>query len=308
MSSTTPRPTWASQVALSDYTEFLRAIRVALARHGLKFTVHEHGIEVTHPDGERTLYGMSNLVRDFLDARRSRRDAVVSRHFETLVRARTEMDQINAQLKDFNVVRDKMKVRLHPESYRAQCVAAKIHSRVPARGIVATLVCDLGRMNVSLNQDTTKPWGLTEDELFALALKNVRAEGRLDLVPSPDPSFPCDAFEGGTYYAATRALFLDEYLDANDRLGYVVAVPSRYVILHHKIRDRSILSVLPRMQWAVDEMVRREPGPISPLLYWWRGGVFKEMDMGRVGEQAVFRPTEEFENEVFKRLMELEKN
>ena len=95
MSSTTPRPTWASQVALSDYTEFLRAIRVALARHGLKFAVHEHGIEVTHPDGERSVYGMSNLVRDFLDARRSRRDAVVSRHFETLVRARTERDQIS---------------------------------------------------------------------------------------------------------------------------------------------------------------------------------------------------------------------
>ncbi|MFO0760661.1 MAG: hypothetical protein U0359_29555 [Byssovorax sp.] len=203
-----------------------------------------------------------------------------------------------AQLADFAAVRARIKVRLHGGT--APPPGGKLLVRPIAEGLVALLVCDFGPANIGVPRATAERWGLSSEELWALAVDNLRAEPRLQVMRgAPRGARAVDMLAGETPFASSHLLFFERYMRGAPGYGALFTVPQRHVILRHRIRDASVLGVVPFLRAMTDDAFARGPGAISRGIYWWRpGGAIERLELFTAGDALVVAPSARFQREV----------
>ncbi|MFN3486976.1 MAG: hypothetical protein ACK44W_16040, partial [Planctomycetota bacterium] len=206
-----------------------------------------------------------------------------------------ESRRIDERARRFEDVRPLLKVRIYHADYLLHMGPERLVHRVPAPGLVETLVYDLPFSVSTVPREHVHAWGLPEGELFALGLANVRAEGLLE-----PRRFEVDgggafyALAGDSFFTATHALFLGDYLEPVPEHGALVAVPHRHAVLYHPIADMTVVPVLQSMIAVSFGMYQEGPGSIHPGLYWWREGRLTELP-SRVRARSIdFFPPGEF--------------
>jgi hypothetical protein len=148
-----------------------------------------------------------------------------------------------------------------------------------AEGLVAVLTFDLPETVISVRANDRDTWAVDDAELYETALDNVRNEGLLDANKiEVGDSTNVVVLEGGrTFFAASHALFLEDYL-MNESLvgsggfqgeyGAVIAIPQRHVVIYHPIDDLRVVAAIQSMLVTAANMFAEGPGSISPDLYW----------------------------------------
>lgn len=205
-------------------------------------------------------------------------------------------DTILDRMARFDDARPRIKVRLHPEDYLRHPDAPRLVLEKIADGIAALLVCDLGYANVSVPRSVLQAWGKPREELFRLAITNVRGEGPLFLNRSIVPCGPTvDLLYSESNYAASHALFFEDYVKDHGRYGALIGVPQRHVLVRHVIRDKTVIPAMAAMLQVIDDWYAEGPGPISRQLYWWRPGKLVRVPSRRRRGAVVITPTPELQ-------------
>ncbi|AKT40282.1 hypothetical protein [Chondromyces crocatus] len=197
----------------------------------------------------------------------------------------------------------RLKIRLHPASYLKRQDASHFVLRKVADGIAGLLVCDLGFANISVPSVLAAGWGVPADEVWARALQNVRAEGRLDEVPGKEFGVPLDLLASSSHYAASHLLFLEDYMPGDAGYGALVGVPQRHLLVRHIIRDREVFQAIHLMSQVIDDWYVADAGPISRDLYWWRGGQITRLVLDRRTNGLVLGTSEPFAGEVLAKVL-----
>ena len=283
-------PGWARFFEPGAFRAFLAALDAELRRRSLDYEIADGVLRLSGArEGE---YGLVNLAQVCNLAPRNDWPGLVSAHFTTLLRGESESASLDTLAADFEKARPLLKVRLYPGTYP---VDAAVHS-VPVPGIVAVLVYDLPNSVASVPVNHAKGWGRPDDELFRIALENVRAGGPLEshLTDIAD-GVVVHALLGQSFFTATHSLFLDDYVRAADAPhGALVGIPHRHAILFHPILDRRALRAAQSLIPATFGMFQEGPGSVSHEVYWWREGRFTLLP-ARVTARAVeFAPPPEF--------------
>ncbi len=211
--------------------------------------------------------------------------AVVSDHVTTIVTAVEEP----LDLGDFGLIRHLLRARMHP----AEADQGVLAARPFAPGLAEVIVLDTPTTVRALTRAEVAPWGVSEEELFALGRANVHADGPLQR-EEPRPEDAGDpvvtVLHGWTFYAATHLVWLGEYLPLGP-LGALVALPSRSRLLALPLRPEQDEETLTRAAAALKEQAdrgyREGPGSLSETLYWWRHGVLTSLEPGPDGVGTV---------------------
>ncbi|MBX3191236.1 MAG: hypothetical protein KF819_29835 [Labilithrix sp.] len=273
-------PDWASMFAPEEWAWFVATLATDLERRGLRHRfdldvgcVHiDRGDAAARPD----VLGLANLSQICRARPRDAWNDAIRHHFDVAfdVGAGRTAEELS---RDWLLARDAVKLRLYVQD---ELPDVPLVTWALADGLVAVLTFDLPESVVSVRQEDRARWSVGDDEVFDVALANVRGEGLLPRGKiDVGEGASVGVLEGGsTFFAATHALFLDEY-DAVGPHGTLVAVPHRHTVIYHPIEDLRVVRALDAMIQTTARMHADGPGSISADLYWLRPDTGDEDDV-----------------------------
>ena len=260
-------PPWAAPFSPEEWAWFVAVLAEGLDRRGITHRIDmETGCVHASTTGPNVL-GLSNLLQLCRSRPREAWAGAVKHHFDVAfdVKDGKTAEELS---QDWALAREHVKLRLYQ---RDNLPDVPLVTWEIADGLVAVLTFDLPETVISVRLEDREQWGVTDDDLYDVALANVRAEG---LLPTKDIELgeraSLQLLEGGTtFFAASHALFIEDYADGDlGRYGIILAMPQRHVVLLHRVHDLRVVRVIEAMIVTATNMYVDGPGSISSDLYW----------------------------------------
>jgi hypothetical protein len=288
-------PTWARFLETGRFQALVDLVTAELERRGIPFhfDVEQGLVHLPKPESEAAALGLLNLAQICHQSPFHTWPSIVAQHVgRSLDLADETDDAIERLAADFDQARTRLKVRLYPADVGSEIF---LTVREPMDGVKAVLVYDMPETIHSVRQGHVDGWGRPLEELFAIALDNVKASEPVEPKTFPiDQNAALTLLGGESYFTASHALFLGDYLDPIPEHGALVSVPHRHVVIYHPIVDQGVLLALNAMIPMTLGMFQDGPGSISPQLYWWRGGRFLLLPTEVGNSEIKFTPPDEF--------------
>jgi len=291
-----PAPDWATFLSPRQFRTFR-----GLVEH--RFAVRSH--QCVWGDGVLTLdprqndglshVGLANLAQLCAHAPETEWSNLIEEHFRILSRSQSEQRRLDQIIRDFDKVSEILSVRIWPED----CLGSRDERRMIWRkdlpGTVTALVYDLPSSVRNVRPEEAKVWRKSENELFDLALENVRETCIPDLTDQElGDGMQATLFADESFFVASHALLLDDRPEVLGRFGALVAVPHRHVMLTFAIDDPKVIQAIPRIIPIVVALEKQGPGSISPRLYWYQNGEYYDLPFRLENRNLHFYPPEEF--------------
>ena len=287
-------PDWADFFEGDDFQTFVALIEAELRRLQIPFELGAGTVRVEFEGQTPQLLGLQNLAQLCHREPRESWPVTIADHFQNVLRSQQEGAEITALAADLARVRTLLKIRIYGGSPGGEAMERMV-CRPLAEGLIAALVYDLPSSVCSVDRDATAAWGLDDDALFDLALQNVGNE------PAPSRrtvdlggGAQLTAILGETFFTASQALCLQDFLDAPAPHGALVALPHRHCLLFHPIRDGKVIAAVNGIIPMAFGMFREGPGSISPSLYWWQAGRFTLLPSEMTEAHMTFTPPDAF--------------
>ena len=156
-------------------------------------------------------------------------------------------------------------------------------TRELAGDIVIVVMIDLGGASQTLHAEEAGRWGAGHD-LIELAIANAVADCPIQIT-SLDLGAPAEMWVGNGHFVGALALRPDAIGRAVPERGALVAIPNWHCVLWHAVEERT-LDALP----ALADLAARTfdyADPVSPDLFWVRGGRWVKIDPAQPPEELV---------------------
>lgn len=308
-------PEWAPMFAPEEWAWFVATLAADLDRRGI---THRIDMEAgcLHLELDATarsvpnVLGLQNLAQLCHARPRETWSALMQHHFDVALDPKSSKGA-EELAGDWDLARDAVKLRLYREDHLPSLELVTWHV---AEGLVAVLTFDLPESVVSVRAADRDTWDVSDDELYEIALENVRRDGLLTAseIEVGDTASVYVLEGGNTFFAASHALFLEDYLmnaslmspgGFQGEFGAVIAIPHRHVVIYHPIDDLGAVAAIQSMLVTAANMFAEGPGSISSDLYWLppddheqneRDDLLVRLPCERVDDGLRFMPPPEF--------------
>ena len=203
--------------------------------------------------------------------------------------------EFEKRTEDFEFASEYLAVSLRPEEYFDTQEPGPFVVRHDIPRILSVLVFDLPDTITSVERSYLENWGKTEDELFAIALENVRAGTSPELNEVELPYCgTVKALLGESYVTATHALLMEEHPECLGPFGALMGVPNRHTVLCYPVADKRVTLASVHMAEMISRFEQEGPGSISRRLFWYDKGKYTELPYTLEGSELTFEMPEEF--------------
>lgn len=281
-------PEWASFFTIQQFNRFAELVERYF--HGRDLDVRIDNGEVRITEGKSM--GLRTIAAVCQDSPPDNWPELIAQHFDVLMRTPSISDLLDHS--SFADVEDRLVLQMLP-TYILQRYDPKLIYRTPLEGVMSVLSLDLPEAVATITPEKAARWSRSEDELFDLALANVRAMGQ----PRPQ-TIEVGAENAVTllisdcFYLPVWALMLNELEGVVGPGGSLVGIASNDIVLSCPIDGLNILgSVVPMVQLMIHAQQNR-PKPISDNLYWYYEGRYTRLPWTRERQTICFEPPEAF--------------
>jgi len=290
-------PSWANFFSADEYNRFIDLIERYFREKKLRYRLGDGVVFLEQTQrGDNHQLGLFNLAQ--LCARHSADDwnGIITDHFQTMEKSQREQHVLEERLTDFERVEELLSIRLWPEDYLGQIDSEKIIHRVDLPGTISALVFDLPSSIRNVTPEEAETWGKSHEELFAIALEQVRENCIPDKSDQQlSPQVAVRLLSDESFFVASHALLLDDYhSECVGGFGSLVGIPHRHVLLAYPIEDLNVVPAINLLIPILVGMEREGPGSISPRLYWYRHGEFTDLPYSIKDRSLNFFPPTEF--------------
>lgn len=266
-------PDWAPFFSPEEWALFVAAVSDDLEGRAVRHSIDadEGNVRVDLPAGSRVpdVLGLQSIAQVCRARPRGAWGHAIKHHFDVAFDS-TDGDAAELLARDWSLAKSRVKLRLYGEEL---VPGVPIVTWPVADRLLAVLSFDLPDTVISVRRDDRANWAVDDDELFAVALANVKGAGLLR-TGSVDIGgrTKLSVIEGAhDFFAASHALMLGDYLGDAPH-GAVLAIPHRHAVIYHCIEDRRVVRALQQMIVSTSRMYAEGPGSITSELYWWRRG------------------------------------
>ncbi|MFH2007884.1 MAG: hypothetical protein ABI333_14975 [bacterium] len=296
-------PEWARFFSQTQYRAFGSAVELALVERDLAATLQGGVVVALLPDGRPVQLGLQNLAQQCARADAQHWQSLIGAHVDAVLGAVAEAEAVD--LSDFSQVRPLLRVRLFPTDALEPSDPPTVVARPVAEGLAAVLAYDLPSTVASVSPEALAPWGRTEDELFDLALDNVRKEQPPDKEHAEvERGVVLRSLAGDSFFVASHLLLIDRQLPGELPYGALVSVPTRHLVLYHAIRDARVLVAINALIPQTHRLYQQGPGSLSPNLYWYHKGDYLLLPTRMSDGTVKFTPPQAFVEAVMTPLAE----
>ena len=199
-------PPWARVLGTDEcYRAFVDATGRDLLRRGYSSAIWGGKVQISKAGEQQREFGLTNLLQRCTALDPSAYDVAVGAYFDTVFAVLEQEAATDATLRVFESMKAQLRLRLYGNDYVAQ-VGSALMSYRQADDLFAGLVLDLPKAVRSVGLDLVKAWECESQEVFDLALANVRAEGHLEREDATSNMGTLIVLRGASYFAASHAL------------------------------------------------------------------------------------------------------
>ncbi len=288
-----PVPNWASFFTPERYTRFEREIQRHFQRNEIACQIGDGNVYVFRGGDPKPSHqwGLLNLAQVCNQSAEEKWPEQIQQHFEAMVRSEQEHADLKAKMNDFSTIRDRLGVRLGSPNMPRDLIIWR--EDIP--GVLSYVVIDLPSSMITINGDSTNKWGVSSQQLFEVALDNLRKQGcpehrNFEI----DKNLSIVAALGDSFFTASHALLLSEYSEMVGPHGSLVAIPHRHALLCYPIRDLNVVGVIHRLWTMTQGMEKEGPGSISGHIYWYFQGKFTLIPCELKNGELAVRPPDAF--------------
>ena len=288
-------PAWAPFFTREQFETFINALGEYFRGHKSKMKFDDPATPRASvsggafPPGQ---YGVINLAQVCNQTPAEEWPQRIADHFDALAAAARDHERFNVRAAEFEQVKEMLAVRIGDEG---SLPIDKLLFRRDLPGTISYLVFDLPNSVESVPPELPEKWGKGVDELFALALANLKSSAGPDVEQVEiQPGVSFTAYTGESFFTASFALMLEELENAVGPHGTLVAIPHRHMMLFHRIENASAVFAVQHLGILAVNLDEQGPGSISPNLFWYRGGKFVDLPFQIEGDNFNFRPPSEF--------------
>lgn len=290
-----PSAAWARLFDEERGRRFEDLVKAHFRGRGAEFRLEDGLVVVQDEDGAKQQLGLMNLAQLCARSEPLEWRGIIEEHFRTLEKSHREQQVLEERVDDFERIEELLAVRLWPREYLSELDGDKLIHREDLPGTLSALVFDLPSSIRNVTPEEAAGWGKDAEELFEIALDNVRENCIPDTMRQElAEGVEVTLFTDESFFVASHALLLDEHPECLGPFGALVGVPHRHVLLTFPIEDLRVLPAIQTLIPVIAGLERDGPGSISPRLYWYRDGEYLDLPY-RVEEQTLnFSPPEEF--------------
>jgi hypothetical protein len=247
-----------------------------LARQGFAAAGLEVTVQADHlVDDSGRKFGLGNMAAQCHSARKGEREwrEITATHAVRIVRGMNAPSPFDTMSRAELLAATY--VRLMPTADLAPVSAD--YAREVTEGISEVLNVDLPETVVTYLDEHVARLGPVED-LRRAGLANLRRVpiDEHQRVAAPQGA-ALDVVMGDSVFTASKLLVLDELLaqlgvTEVDENGVLVVAPFRHQLAFHAIRDADAVAAVHGLALFAKLGHDGSPGPLSPHVYWWRGG------------------------------------
>jgi hypothetical protein len=267
---------------------FMLALREAIGKLGWQAQVWRGtSVECVDAAGAQREIGLENLYRRL---RREPRESWPDLVAELLGSVPAEAAILPD---DLNQVAEQIMVRLGPP-VTGQNAGAGVWSRVLVdEHLAALLVIDYPSSMSYVSEKMIASSGHDSAYWYERALANLHGKsGAACFAPVHDDSGLLQA-QVADAYDSSRALLLDLLQPGHDENGFYVIVPSRDHCFVLPVTPETLM-LAPWLRTIATKMCKDMPYPISPELFWVRGGFWHHFAIEHTGEDVLVKPPAAF--------------
>ncbi|MGQ9902983.1 MAG: hypothetical protein ACUVRU_01345, partial [Anaerolineae bacterium] len=291
-----PVPGWARHLGRQGYHTFLSLIKGYFRNRDIVIEIdQDEGLvrPVVRAAASIGVLGLQNIAQACRWADRDEWRDLIAAYFDSIFQPVGDDSALDVDMSDFARVRDRLRARLYPADIITH--TSEIVQRAGPEGTLEALALDLPTTVRTVSRAEAEVWRLDPEDLLDIGRRNLRAAGRLtETALSLEQGARLKALGGDPYYAASHALFLDDYLPDNLPHGALVAIPRRDIVLLHEIRDMSMVEVMNAMLQLIIPMYHDGPGSLSPYMYWRRDGAFTVIPYEVDDDTLTLMPPDDF--------------
>ena len=267
---------------------FMLALREAIGKLGWQAQKwHGTSVECVDAGGSAREIGLENLYRRL---RREPREHWPDQLVELL--GSVPADAIILP-DDLNQVAEQILVRLGPP-VSGQNAEADVWSRpLVADHLSALLVIDYPNSMSYVTESMIASSGHDGAFWYERALASLHGKSAASCFASVHDESGLLQAQAADAYDSSRALLLDLLLPGHEENGFYVIVPSRDHCFVLPLTPET-LTLAPWLRTIAAKMCKDMPYPISPELFWVRGGYWHHFAIKRVGEDTLVNPPSAF--------------
>ncbi|MDY0003252.1 MAG: hypothetical protein RBU30_18270 [Polyangia bacterium] len=300
-------PPWAIVLELSEYRAFIEDLEDLLLERELEST-RQGGLVLLNGLGDRPLQlGLQTLAQACAARPREEWRALMASHLDSVLALGQAVHGPGPERRDFESVKRLIKVRLYPAAAVDGDPDLELIAKRVAEDLVAALAYDLPEAVTSVPPEDFARWQMDEDALFALGLENLRGEALSPERLEVKDGVSLEVLHGKSFFVASQILRLKSCLmdlgkTYSDDYGYLLAAPTRNLVLHYCIEDSRALVALQALIPQAFLRYHQGPGSLSPSVYWLHHDRLLLLPATMTIRGMIFRPPVEFLEQVVKPL------
>ena len=281
------------------WESFASLVSDELGRRGREITFVGGQVRIGFPSPE--VFGLINLAQVCHGTQRRRWPTIIRGHFEGMARTAGALAEFD---EDFVKAAPILKARFQPADpppgiggeFSGVAAGQQPIRRPFAEGLSLAVTLDLPDAVVGVTEDRRSRWDVEDDELFTIALANVRVEGppARETVRLADGT-PIITLESHSFFTTTWVQWLEEAASAvMPDAGALVAVPNRHLLMVHPLEDAGVVKAVQHLITLTRRFHDQGPGALSRHLYWWRDGALAWLPASVDDDRIEFYPPSEF--------------
>ncbi|MDP4091403.1 MAG: hypothetical protein Q8930_19330, partial [Bacillota bacterium] len=263
-----------------------------------KANIDIEGGVMTVPEvfGSNFNLGLSNLASMCHASPSHQWEAIISGHFESILEGNRFEQSLKNIITDFSAISKYLAVRIWPKSHAQSLPEDKLIYREDIEDTITTLVLDLPTSVRSLSMEEAGGWNISLDELFRLGMENVFNNYEVEVSEEDLNGCKCCLVTGEHMFTATFALSPDWFRKYIGKYGAIVGIPHRHALIVCPINGIEAVGGINVLIQAAYGMNRKGPGPVSPNIYWYSGGIYRKLPYEVSEGKFSFYPPVEFIN------------
>lgn len=291
-----PVPGWARQLGRQGYHAFLSLIEGYFRNRDILIEIDQDEGLVRPDSGTpafKSVFGLQNIAQACRQADRDEWRELIAAHFDSIFGATRDDNAFEIDMSDFARLKSRLRAWLYPVDFTNH--TAEIVQRAGPEGTLEVLALDLPTTVRTVSRAEAEVWQLDPDDLLDIGRQNLRASRKLAETVFPlDQGTRLKVLSGDLYFAASHALFLDDYLRDDLAHGVLVGIPKRDLLLMHEIRDMGLMEAVKALLQLIVGTHRDGPGSLSPHLYWYHDGEFTVVPYEMDDDTLTLVPPDEF--------------
>ena len=292
-------PDWASFFTQEEYTAFLAGLESYFRGMDVTFTLDEGTIEADPevlPFSQLGLHNIAQVCKQHAIEEYAER---INVHFTTMLKALEFDKTFDNNIIDFEKVKPYLAVRLYNEEYMTYIGSldgedeTTVH-RFVADDVHAMLVFDLPDAIRNVQPSHVLDWNKDEDDLFSIALANVRENYPMHVTREDMGGFTVWFANNDHFFTGNIVYELEDRPELLGSKGALIAIPHRHSALIYPIEDLGVVTAIQKMIPAAYSMHEEGPGSLTPNLFWYHNGIFIHLPYEVQEEKLHFIPPDSF--------------